>query len=225
MSLSALCRRITEFGFKLLENGFALDARVHVVANLTATRSSLVWTRNNPNASLIIDDPARIMDYVTLLEGKEYSFLMHDGAIVQISYIFERDTIYRHRLVYYPCPLSLDPSLIADQQQTLSDLIREVYLNDLERSVALKSPIRFDFAPYAAADYHPASHMTFNAQTCRIPVRSPIRFDQFMKFVLENFYPHVLRVESVAKAILGAHDAECLSDHDRRRIHLTWSNA
>jgi hypothetical protein len=127
--------------------------------------------------------------------------------------------------VYYPCPFSIDTSLLEEFEGGLSDLIREVYMEDLERSVALRSPIRFDYAPESAADFHPASHITINEQTCRIPVRSPMRFDQFMRFILENFYPHVLAEESIADAILKEHDAECLSEHDRGRIHLTWQNA
>lgn len=225
MSLAALCRRINEFGFNLLENEFALDVRAHVITPLSGTRSTLMWARNDRDASLIIDDPARIMDYVELLERKEYSFLMQDGAILQISYTFDQEAIQRHRLVFYPCPFSLDASLIDDPEVSFSDLIRGVYLDDLENSVALRSPLRFDFAPEDAADYHPASHITFNQQTCRIPVRSPMRFDQFMKFILENFYPQVLWKKSVAEAICNEYDADCLSDHDRGRMHFTWKSA
>ena len=225
MSVAALARRITQFGFDLLSRDFALDARAHVRAPLTRTRASLMWVRDDPDASLIIDDPTRIMDYVTLLERKEYSYLMYDGAIVQVSYVFEGEAIDRHRLLYYPCPFSIDVSLLEQFEASLSDLIREVYMEDLERSVVLSSPIRFDYEPEAAADFHPASHITMNKNTCRIPVRSPMRFDQFTRFVLENFYPHVLEEKKIANAILNQYDAECLSEHDRGRIHLTWRNA
>lgn len=224
MSLAALSRRITEFGFNLLGSDFALDARAHVVSQLSRTRSTLMWAREDPDASLIIDDPARIMDYLALLERKEYSFLLRDGAIIQLSFTFEEGAIDRHRLVYYPCPFSIDFDLMHDFDASLSDIIREVYLGDLENSVALKSPIRFDFAPEATADFHPASHITFNEQTCRIPVRSPMRFDQFMQFILEQFYPDILQDEGISQAIVREHDNECLSDHDRGRMHLTWRN-
>lgn len=225
MSVAALARRITQFGFDLLGNDFALDARTHVAESLSATRSSLMWARDDRDASLIIDDPARILDYVALLERKEYSFLMHDGAIVQVSYTYEGLKIDRHRLLYYPCPFSIDADLLDELEVSLSDLIREVYMEDVERSVALRSPVRFDYAPEAAADFHPSSHITFNEQTCRIPVRAPMRFDQFMRFVLENFYPHILEEPSISAAFQNEHDVECLSDHDRGRMHLTWRSA
>src|SRR5262245_30589016 len=102
MSVAALARRITQFGFDLLGNEFALDARAHVAARLSKTRSSLIWVREDSDASLVLDDPPRILDYLALLERKEYSFLMQDGAIVQISYTFEGEAIDRHRLLYLP---------------------------------------------------------------------------------------------------------------------------
>lgn len=225
MSIAALARRITQFGFDLLGNEFALDARAHVTERLSNTLSSLIWSREDPDASLIIDDPARIMDYIALIERKEYSYLMHDGSIIQISYTYDAGEIASHRLLYYPCPFQIDISILNEFGATISDLIREVYLDDLQGSVSLVSPIRFDYAPEAVADFHPASHITVNRQTCRIPVRSPMRFDQFMGFVIENFYPHILSEPSIADTILRAHDAECLSDHDRSRMHFSWRNA
>lgn len=210
MNVDALGRRITEFCYKLLEKEYALDAQAHVVRKITDTRMSLMWARSDNNASLIIDSPFRIMSYISLLERKEYSLLMQDGAFVQISYIFERGKIIRHRLVYYPCPFFIDMQLASDPQVGLVDLLRDVYLEDLEANVALRSPVRFDLAPEAASDYHPASHMSFNEQTCRVPVRAPLRFDCFMKFIFENFYPHILCEESVRSPVQAEHDTDGL---------------
>lgn len=46
MSVAALARRITQFGFDLLGREFALDARMHVSRQLSQTRSSLIWLRD-----------------------------------------------------------------------------------------------------------------------------------------------------------------------------------
>lgn len=224
MRVGALARRITDFGFLMLESEFALDARAHVALPLNKARSSIMWARDDNDASLILDDPARISDYIALLDRREYSFLMRDGAIVQVSYTFDKNSIERHRLLYHPCPFSIDQEMLEGGDLSLSDLIREVYMQDLEQSVALASPIRFDYAPDAAADFHPASHVTINRQTCRIPVRSPMRFDHFVRFVLENFYPDALSEGAIEEALLDDRDIECLSAHDRARIHLTWQS-
>ncbi len=221
MSLAGLCRRITQFGFNLLEKEFALDARIHVVRQLTRTRYSLTWKRDDPDGPLILGDPARILDYISILKRKDYSFLLRDGAVVQLSYTFDRESVDSHRLVYYPCPFSIDISLMDQFDASLTDLINGIYLDDVE-SVVLKSPIRFDYAPEVAADFHPASHVTFNSNTCRIPVRAPMRFDQFMRFIIEKFYPDTLEDESVARQLLHGRHEECLSAHDRSRMHLNW---
>lgn len=225
MSVGALARRITEFGFLMLRSEFALDARAHVASALGRSRNSVMWAREDESASLILDDPACIANYVALLDRRDYSYLMGDGAIIQISYTFEGNSIDRHRLLYHPCPFSIDTSFLEEPDLSLSDLIREFYMQDPVQSVALSSPIRFDYAPEDAADFHPASHLTLNKQTCRIPVRAPMRFDQFMKFVLENFYPDILKDEAIVGAILDDRDTECLSGHDRGRIHMTWQNS
>lgn len=224
MSLPALCRRITEFGFNLLANDFALDARSHVLAQLSTTKSTIMWSRDDPEGSLIIGAPAKIADYIALLEKKEYSFLMHDGALIQISYTFERDNIERHRLMYFPCPFDIRASMLTEFEAGLLDLIQAVYLDDVEGNVSMRSPIRFDYAPEASADFHPASHITLNEQSCRIPVRAPMRFDSFMRFIIENFYPDIHQNQDIAALLLDQRDNECLSDHDRGRIHFTWRN-
>jgi|SRR5215510_9303021 len=106
MSAETLCWRATRFGFMLLGNEFALDARQHFVEQHTATRKSVMWVRTGDH-SLMAGNPARLEDYVTLLVNHEYSYLMRDGGVIQIAYTFERDRIERHRLAYYPCPFPI----------------------------------------------------------------------------------------------------------------------
>ncbi|MDZ4067288.1 MAG: DUF2290 domain-containing protein [Tabrizicola sp.] len=103
MSLAALCRRINEFGFELLSKELALDARVHTLEALSRTRSAIMWRREDPSASLMIACPPKVGDYLALIEGGEYSYMLGDGSIVQIAYTFEGEAIERHRLLYHPC--------------------------------------------------------------------------------------------------------------------------
>lgn len=222
MSLAALCRRINDFGYQLLSKEFALDARFHTYEVLSRTRSAIMWRREDPSASLMIASPPKIADYLALIEGKEYSYLLGDGSIIQIAYTFEDGAIYGHRLLYYPCPFILDKELLQSPDVTLSDLIREIHMSDLASEVILKSPVRFDYAPSDAGVDHPASHATFNEASCRIPVRAPMRFDSFIGFVLSNFYPSALGENGVSELVLRGEDMECIADVDRRKVHMTW---
>jgi hypothetical protein len=224
MSLASLVRRITEFGYLLIERGFALDARAHRLLTLSKDEAAIIWSKSG-GQGMMISNPARLKDYIDLIDTKNYSYLMMDGAIIQMSFLFTKEKIAGHRLLYYPCPFELDNELINETGSSIVDFIKEVCLPSIEKDIILKSPIRFDYAPEAAKDYHPSSHVTINNSDCRIPVRAPMRFDQFIRFILENFYPVTVSEGKVFGAILGGRDEECLSEHDRSRLHLSWRSS
>jgi hypothetical protein len=223
MSPETVCWRATRFGFTLLGNEFALDARQHFVQQHTATRKSVMWVRTADH-SLMAGNPARLEDYITLLVNQEYSYLMHDGGVIQIAYTFDRDRIDRHRLAYYPCPFPITRRDVNSYNGGLLDLITEQFMTKIEENLLLKSPIRFDYVPSVAAHYHPASHLTLNDPACRVPARAPLHFDTFMKFILENFYFEAWQSETVVRELAFSHEEDCLSDHDRRRIYLQWTH-
>jgi hypothetical protein len=220
MTVESLCKRITQFGFTLLETDFALDARQHRVDKLSRTEKSLTWVRDT-GSSLMTG--SLIADYLSLLERQEYSYLMSDGGVIQIAYVFDRSNIGRHRLAYYPCPFQIEPRELQMFGGGILDFISDAFLPKLEGNLLLRSPMRFDYAPDAAADFHPASHLTLNTATCRIPVRSPLQFDTFIKFVFDNFYPKAWQDQKVARSVAYSLEAECLSAHDRSRAYLNWT--
>lgn len=223
MSVGALSRRITELGFKLLEGEFALDARQHVVKDLPGKRKALNWARGDTGL-LISNSPPKAEDYRALLERNEYSYLMSDGGIIQISYMFAGDDIEGHRLNFHPCPYVFDLREFASYDAGLLEYMDFVLAEYPEKSLVFRTPIRFDYDPAAAEEYHPASHLTLNASSCRIPVRAPVSFDTFMKFILENFYPSVWGSREILELLSFAHEADCMSAHDKTRIFLNWSH-
>jgi hypothetical protein len=173
----------------------------------------------------MVGNPARLEDYIALLANQEYSYLMSDGGVIQIAYIFDGDQIERHRLAYYPCPFAITyRDLSAYGGGGILDLINDQFMTEIEGNLLLKSPIRFDYVPKAAADYHPASHITLNDPSCRIPARAPLGFDTFMKFILENFYMDAWKNQAVARELTFSHEEDCMSDHDRGRAYLDWTH-
>jgi hypothetical protein len=224
MSAETICWRATQFGFTLLGNEFAIDARQHVVQQLSSSRKSVIWVRGG-DRSLVVGNPARLEDYISLLTNQQYSYLMADGGVIQIAYIFDHDRIERHRLAYYPCPFVItrrDLSTYGDAG--ILDLINDQFMAEIEENVLLRSPIRFDYSPEAATKYHPASHITLNDPSCRIPARAPLNFDTFIKFVLENFYLEAWQSEVVIGKLTFTNEEDCLSDHDRSRAYLQWAH-
>jgi hypothetical protein len=102
--------------------------------------------------------------------------------------------------------------------------LAEVFMGDLDEHLLLRSPIHFDLAPGATADFHPASHITINDPSCQIPARSPLKFDTFIKFVLENFYLQTWQHSKVRHALAFSQENECLSAHDKGRAYLNWAH-
>lgn len=224
MNAEALCRRVTEFGFKLLEHEFALDAQQHIVSRKAGHIKELMWARDG-DKGLMVSNPFRIADYLALVEGRQYSYIMRDGAIIQIAFVIKDGSILKHRLALYPCPFEITEVDLRRYQGGIVDYITDHYANDLGANLVLKSPIRFDFAPDAAKEYHPASHITINDPDCRIPVRAPLSFDTFMKFILENFYLDVCAKKVVMASLHFVQEPDCLSAHDQARAFLHWTHS
>jgi hypothetical protein len=106
-------------------------------------------------------NPLRVADYLFVLKNQEYSFLMRDAGIVQVAYIFDRLQVIRHRLAYYPCPFDITSHDLFAYDGGLVEFIQDVFLNDLESNLLLRSPVRFDYSPGDAKDFHPAGCRRF----------------------------------------------------------------
>ncbi|MDA1051924.1 MAG: DUF2290 domain-containing protein [Planctomycetota bacterium] len=126
-----------------------------------------------------------IAEYRGFVEAEAYSALLNDGSLLHLSYDFQNSELIGHRLLYYPCPFIIDPKL-ADEP--ILDVL-EFCGNDLEL-FRLRSPVRFDFDLQRAAINHPASHLHFQHEECRLPIVAPLSVGRFVQFVFHNFYPH-----------------------------------
>ncbi len=117
---------------------------------------------------------------------QSYSFLMLDGALVQLQYEYQDGVLLRHRLAFLPSP-------DLTEYQNEPDLYREdpIYAEILERRV-VAVPLRFDCdaRPGVAVDVsHPVCHLTLGQYSrCRIPVVGPLTPYTFLAFVLRQFY-------------------------------------
>jgi hypothetical protein len=222
MTVHTLASRITRFGFDLIAEEFALDARYHRASQVSASSHTIVWDRD-PRSPVWCSCPATLADYRAIIASKDYSYLLMDGAVVQVLMTFDRGSIAWHRLHYFPSPFRISEDLLADFDGGLLEFIDEVLQDDLAPNIVSRSPFRFDFDPENAGPLHPASHLTINEESCRIPARAPLSFDTFMKFILENFYPDVLFNERLRNALNFEHEPDCLSNDDRSRTYLQWS--
>lgn len=164
-----------------------------------------------------------VPQYLAWINSGEYSAILWDGSLLQMTYVVDRGKIAHHRLMYMPCPFDLDPDLWVKSGENLglADVV-ELYRSE---DGLLRSPVRFDYDPDLAAEEHPAVHMTFNDHNCRIPCVAPISPLKFVDFVFRNFYrPYWAVQQDFFREAAWRHIGEPeFADSDRLRMHFSWN--
>lgn len=214
MSLAVIERETREIVTGLLARGLAIDTNPTVVRG-TAPNYRVTWTPKPGARPLIIPgEHGTYREYLRLLTDRQYSCLLADAAILQITYDLSDDEIVGHRLCYYPCPID-----IREEDFESGDNLDEIIQFHMESEatmtfeesaegqdqeevegeadepprprIRLRSPIRFDYDPGSAGPNHPVSHLHLIHEDCRWPVFGPLSIGHFVRFVLKHFYPHV----------------------------------
>lgn len=161
-----------------------------------------VVQRGNASASVRVSWPSQpdrwrsaynlpfgsIEQYYGWLESSEYSAILYDGGILQLSFDFRRSDLVGHCLAYYPCPFRLSNVELSECREWPVNAVLDQYRDDFSRFRA-RSPLRFDFDERSAAPEHPASPLTLVKGDCRWAVFGPLSLGHFVTFVFRHFYP------------------------------------
>ena len=188
----------------LLRSKLARDTNAIIVRQLAS--SSLVTWRGSTESEPFSDPGqfASFAEYRRLVCDREYTCLLSDGALLQMSYLFERDRLLKHRLLYFPCPILLDDSAGWDEpgfdlsallDDRLVDTVAQPDDHDHDTDtrhtdgLLLRSPLRFDFDLEAQTPDHPGSHLHLLNEDVRWAVFGPLSIGHFVRFVFRHFYP------------------------------------
>lgn len=199
------------------------------------------WERDSTEqAAIALSDFGVIPEYRRLVRNREYSCMLRDGALLQLTWTIVSGELTHHRLCYHPCPVDL-PELDDASGQSILELVDDVLLSEFTREsllpgcledwdgdgispsvIKLRSPVRFDYSKDATSEGHPSSHLTLVSPSVRIPVRAPLCLGRFLRFVFQHFYPNDwLQHEFIRRwPIRDAQSA--LSDEELREPHLMW---
>jgi hypothetical protein len=216
----ALSGTITDFVLSLLKSGNAIDACSHLARFPSKGTALVTWDTIPSGEEFPHDEFGTLDEYLYFLDNRQYSVVLNDGAIIQISYRIKRNKIVWHRLSYHPCPISLDASELGDQ--TLSEFISGMDHDSLKLRLRTKSAVRFDFDPDEARAGHPSSHVTLNESCCRIPVRASLDLRNFVAFIFSNFYPVLWNSLAAIHALPSAPITTIISGADLLKLHLHW---
>lgn len=199
---------------------FLMDEELVLFTNqVVAARSRVTW--GAADAFAFSDGLATVSEYLSWVRSGQYSAVMVDGSLLQLTYDFDGHEVQGHRLAYVPCPVAAPRELLLESP--ICDSV-EAYLEGGVDAIKLRSPMRFDYDSRAAGPGHPASHFTFNAPACRIACVSPVHPGRFFAFVYRQFYPdlasrHPVWFEQAAQTQLGR---RTLPVGEHADFHLNW---
>lgn len=214
----------------LLEDLAKHDALAHYnLSVLDEGTGRVSWIRHS--AESMIDDFSYLTvdNYLQWARRDDYSALLPDGSLIQMTYTLAGSEIVGHRLCYVPSPVTT----LADWQEAIdeggwiggdyAEIVSELLLESHAHS-ALKSMIRFDYDPYNSSVGHPASHLTINSVDCRIPCIAPLSPFDFVTFVFEHFYPaERKRLDHFFEGLPKTQrSANVLLETHRSSIHVAW---
>lgn len=188
MTPKTLKNEIERLKNELFDFELAIDYVPSVINNTTKTKA-VTWANCKPNAKLAF---ATLSEYKWLMKERQYTFVLFDGALIQLSYTFERKALIKHRLAFYPYPLDLskeDRKMYQEEGFSFVDILEFLTFEQFQHHLRLQSPLRFDFDLQQAKESHSASHLHLQQNECRIPVFAPLSIGHFIQFIFQHFYP------------------------------------
>jgi hypothetical protein len=211
--------RIADLSLKLVETGLALQYNPPKVL-VQGARSIVSWSASSGFGD-VMGRFATIYEYRSHVRNANYNVMLNDGALLQLSYSFERGNLVAHRLCFFPCPITFDPEEAVEY--SLEELLDGISLEWQDR-VRLRTPVRFDFAPDDATPDHPESHLTMCEEHCRISVHAPVSLGHFVRFVFRHFYPELWSTHEFLRVLaLDQYDATNPADFDT--LFVGWRRA
>lgn len=129
MSATGARRAAEQLILSLLDADLLLDYRLPVIARVSnGVRVS--WPTSSRSRGLVVPGEfATIPEYRRFLRDQEFTAVLFDGAMLQLSWSFQRDRLVSSRFCYYPCPVEVDTEAL-QAGQSLTDLVDESLLDD-----------------------------------------------------------------------------------------------
>lgn len=180
----------------------------------------VTWPVTSPE--IFETDPYSEETYNRLLRNGDFSAVISDGSLLQISVRNSRRQVAESRLAYYPCPFHIELSSEDEAMYLLHSHAEEYYADANNHTRKLRSHLRFDFSPAAGNESHPTAHLTWNSTTCRLPVQRYMSPQRFITFILQIFYEFDCS-RFIQGKILESETFDLLSEGTHSTPHLTWT--
>ena len=217
---------INTFCVFLYENGIAFSKNKHYITELNNRRKRVVWDSGVKMSERERSDDTTYSEYLKILEYRDYSILMTDGGVIQISLDYAGRQPSGYRYAYVPCPIyfsDADFSLVGDETLPFLEFIEDLNHQDLISRLRIRPAFRFEYDPDVASKDHPSCHVHLGKSSSRIPVSRPIAHEQFFCFVFKNFYPNVFASHSKINGLNSRALRETITVEQKRELHFHLS--
>lgn len=218
MTPAQIRNEIERFITTLFEARLALDSNKPLM--LPFNGGTLVTWSNQVSLSELFDNTSTLEEYLATLRNRWFTAILFDGAMLQVSYIFVGDSIKKHRLSFYPCPIQFTPREL--EEYTIEQLIDLLDGSEFKDRIRLEGPLRFDFDLDAGTVDHPASHLTISRTSCRIPISAPLSLGHFVRFLFRNFYPAEWANSEALREWACSTENSCLPEIEEDRLYIHW---
>ena len=216
-SIQLIAKQIDRSILKLMEIGFADDQQLCFRRNLDGNLAEISF-RGAEHVSVAMKNLAYVEIYDRLADSRAFNVKLMDGALIQMTYLFDGPALQRHRLAFMP-----SPHLEEFQNNPDVYLEDELYADIVAKKI-VPFPLRFDFdcrEGVCEELEHPKSHLTLGQyENCRIPVSSPLTPCVFLQFVLRNFYHTAHRKYAEKMPMFPHRFEETLFESEKRVIHI-----
>ncbi|MDW9468670.1 DUF2290 domain-containing protein [Sinorhizobium meliloti] len=230
MSASDFCRSLSSFCETLIENDLALGLQSHVVRPVNGGVSRVSWL---PSLSLAAEGDEggylrtadlELAEYLRCLRSGDYSLLLNDGGLIQVSLDFRGDDVVASRFCYIPCVVKFDVNeiRIEDEVYPIEDFILEMAHEELISRLCLRTPFRFEHDPTNASDEHALNHVHLGKSASRVPVSAAMCWDHFARFVFSNFYPDVFAQVSHLLRFPPPYRPRTITDAHSQEVHFAF---
>lgn len=198
----------------LMEKGIIDDQNVAFQRTTRKGRKEITFTGAEHIQVALRDKPYKEI-YQHLAQKRAYSAKMLDGALLQMMYTFDNDTLQRHRLAFFSAP-----HLEEFQNNPNIYLEDEIYADVVAKNI-VPFPLRFDYDIRDQGLTHPKSHLSLGQyKDCRIPVSAPLTPFWFVNFILRNFYHIASSQYAAGLPARGQGFLQSINSNEQDTIHV-----
>jgi hypothetical protein len=218
MNAAATRSKLTDIVLGLQQVDLAIAGNVHKIVPLGNSALRVIWATDASNSGLYDVPDGSFAQYLRALRERQFSAVLNDGSLIQMSYDFRRDDLVCHRLAFLPSPIVFSVEEL--DELAIDDFIELCSREDLYERTRTRPYLRFDFNA-DCPEQEPYSHVHTCFPESRLPVCGPISVTQFIEFIFGTFYPEIWKKEHWLSSAV----TECLPhqirDEHRRRLHLS----